>query len=307
MRLRRGNEMKNAIWLLMCFAAFSIVFAGGITLNGTQPSNTIQINSSKIIIPANVPKFRLSNLTIGKVQNATVIPANTIPTKQLKQAIKINYTYGTSVANGMSGGQKYVLYNGAVYNITVKKIIPKASFLISGVADNIKSSNDNVIIHFPVINGNVGLTGGDSFPISVSASANALNNLNYTLNISGNINQKYQGSGNTFLQNFTISIPINGLTNIHLSSSGNQNYTALAPDPVFAPAGILKYFSVNLINNQATATTKNFATNFTFDAGKYQAYEASGMSNLEFFYANGMIVPSWLEGNYFNEEQTSNL
>ena len=44
-----------------------------------------------------------------------------------------------------------------------------------------------------------------------------------------------------------------------------------------------------------------------FPANSFSTYEAVNLQNIEFFYSNGTIIPSWLEGNSLNELQTINL
>ena len=42
-----------------------------------------------------------------------------------------------------------------------------------------------------------------------------------------------------------------------------------------------------------------------FNALAYQSYETSTLNNTEFFYANGTIMPSWIEGNVLNENSNA--
>jgi hypothetical protein len=73
------------------------------------------------------------------------------------------------------------------------------------------------------------------------------------------------------------------------------------------PSGISSYAAIQLTNNQATAFASNSQIMLTVNSLSYKPYEASGLQNIEFFYANGTVIPSWLEGNALNEAQTANL
>ena len=87
----------------------------------------------------------------------------------------------------------------------------------------------------------------------------------------------------------------------------------LAPPAV--PPGIQYYLPITLTNYQGTAVTANtqiaIGTDFIggnalsaantlvtgFNALAYQQYEACNLQNVEFFFANGTVINSWLEGN----------
>ena len=86
------------------------------------------------------------------------------------------------------------------------------------------------------------------------------------------------------------------------------------------PPGIQYYLPITLTNYQGTAVTANtqiaIGTNFIggnalsaantlvtgFNALAYQQYEACNLQNVEFFFANGTVINSWLEGNILNEQ-----
>ena len=48
-----------------------------------------------------------------------------------------------------------------------------------------------------------------------------------------------------------------------------------------------------------TTTTGNI---IGFNAIKYKQYETCNLNNAEFFFANGTLATSWMEGNYLNEQ-----
>jgi hypothetical protein len=83
---------------------------------------------------------------------------------------------------------------------------------------------------------------------------------------------------------------------------------------VIVPRNILYYLPITLYNYQSSALQTNTALPIGttsngniigFNALEYSKYETCNLNNAEFFYANGTIIYSWMEGNYLNE-QTSN-
>lgn len=84
---------------------------------------------------------------------------------------------------------------------------------------------------------------------------------------------------------------------------------ASASGPTF-PANVLYYLPITLTNSQANVVAANtpIAIGTTgaggiigFNALAYGQYETCSLNNAEFFFANGTIATSWLEGNYLSE------
>ena len=84
------------------------------------------------------------------------------------------------------------------------------------------------------------------------------------------------------------------------------------------PSNIINYLPITLWNYQTTALSANtpiaigVANTVTgnvigFNALAYQQYETCNLNNAEFFYANGTIISSWLEGNIINENTANSL
>ena len=80
------------------------------------------------------------------------------------------------------------------------------------------------------------------------------------------------------------------------------------------PSNILYYLPINVINQNSipvsantpiaigtTAPSFNSGNIIGFNALAYSQYYTCNLNNAEFFYANGTIIPSWLEGNILNE------
>ena len=81
---------------------------------------------------------------------------------------------------------------------------------------------------------------------------------------------------------------------------------AIATSPIL-PSNILSYVPINIINSQTAAFPFNGQLMLSINSLMYQQYEANGLQNVEFFYQNGTVIPSWLEGNILNETQSYNL
>ena len=78
---------------------------------------------------------------------------------------------------------------------------------------------------------------------------------------------------------------------------------ALLPNLAHAvtiPANVIAYLNITLDNSQSTATPAPFQQMLTVNSLAYQSYESNTLANIEFFYANGTIVPSWLESGNTN-------
>ncbi len=82
---------------------------------------------------------------------------------------------------------------------------------------------------------------------------------------------------------------------------------ALGASGVTLPGNIVAYVPITLANTQGSAFAHGSQIMISVNSLKYQRYESSNLGNIEFFYSNGTVIDSWLEGNIANEQQTSNL
>ncbi len=53
--------------------------------------------------------------------------------------------------------------------------------------------------------------------------------------------------------------------------------------------------AIKLYNNQSVNTSSPFQQEIVVNSSMYSSYEASNLSNIEFTYSNGTLIPSWLE------------
>lgn len=81
---------------------------------------------------------------------------------------------------------------------------------------------------------------------------------------------------------------------------------AFASNPI-VPSNILTYVPIQLSNSQNSIYPQNSQIMLTVNSLAYESYESNTLQNIEFFYSNGTLIPSWLEGNSLNEKQTTNL
>jgi hypothetical protein len=61
------------------------------------------------------------------------------------------------------------------------------------------------------------------------------------------------------------------------------------------PNGIVYWIPVVITNSQSSPTPAHFEQMFMVDSAVYASYEAPNLQNVEFFNADGTIIPSWLE------------
>ena len=76
---------------------------------------------------------------------------------------------------------------------------------------------------------------------------------------------------------------------------------------ISTPNSIISYKPLHIYNAQSSAFTYNSQIMISVNSLKYKSYEAPNLQNIEFFYSNGTIIPSWLEGNVTNEANSNSL
>lgn len=70
--------------------------------------------------------------------------------------------------------------------------------------------------------------------------------------------------------------------------------------PTSVPSSIRDFVPVALRDSSTREFSAPFQLMLTIDAKAYGQYEAAGLQNIEFFYANGTVIPSWLESGNFD-------
>ncbi len=69
---------------------------------------------------------------------------------------------------------------------------------------------------------------------------------------------------------------------------------------VSLPSGIATYLPVTIENSQASSTPAPFQVMLTINSLSLAAFEAPDLHNVEFFYSDGSLIPSWLESGNSN-------
>ncbi len=87
-------------------------------------------------------------------------------------------------------------------------------------------------------------------------------------------------------------IQTNSPTSLLAGSSASVSYSTNGVTP---PSGIIYYVPITISNAQGSATPNGFQQRVIINAPNFGYYEASNMQNVEFFYSNGQVIPSWLE------------
>lgn len=73
--------------------------------------------------------------------------------------------------------------------------------------------------------------------------------------------------------------------------------SSAASASVTAPPNIVAYVPITLTNSQSSAFAYNSQVMITVNSLAYESYEANNLGNVEFFYSNSTLVPSWLMGD----------
>src|SRR5579883_15846 len=66
------------------------------------------------------------------------------------------------------------------------------------------------------------------------------------------------------------------------------------------PSDVLYYVPITITNDQSEKTQDPYQQMLVVNSSVYAKYEASNLQNVEFFYANGTVIPSWLQSGNSN-------
>ncbi|MGC9146151.1 MAG: WD40/YVTN/BNR-like repeat-containing protein, partial [Nitrososphaeria archaeon] len=69
---------------------------------------------------------------------------------------------------------------------------------------------------------------------------------------------------------------------------------------VHPPVAILYYVPIEITNRQLQPTQDPYQQLVLINSSEYSKYEATNLQNVEFFYANGTVIPSWLQSGNSN-------
>ena len=221
---------------------------------------------------------------------------------------------------------KYAVFNNqtetlSFYNTTIAK---NPSYICINLTSSLFAQNicQPGTYHLPIsiIRGHFGINGPTSLQITAKLQSNLIGaqTASYSALIKTGNSVLVQWSNNvtnaiSVTKTFTYSV--GQALNITLDGGGNNNYTQEDPS-ITPPTNIIYYLPVNVINYQNKALAQNtpiavgvsntiaslpFNGIIGFNALAYSQYYTCNLNNAEWFYTNGTIIPSWLEGNIINE------
>ena len=111
------------------------------------------------------------------------------------------------------------------------------------------------------------------------------------------------GIGSTVYDSFTITYSICSSQSNPGSCKGAYKSTGTSTQTIVGAGSnpfqsSFNYMPVNITNPNPTLSTPSpFQQMVAFDPSAYKTYESPNLQNIFFFYANGTIIPSWLEDN----------
>ncbi|MCL4388552.1 PGF-pre-PGF domain-containing protein [Candidatus Marsarchaeota archaeon] len=126
--------------------------------------------------------------------------------------------------------------------------------------------------------------------IAASTSNSSFKFINWTVLNPSNITLSSLTSPNT-----TATISGNGTISANYKGRTSFDETGLPSIPTL-PSSIAFFANITIYNNQSVATHAPFQQLIQVNSSKYSSFEASNLQNIEFFYPNGTVIPSWLEG-----------
>ncbi len=189
----------------------------------------------------------------------------------------------------------FITYNQnstlTVYNVSVSKATPVLRINVDGAS--VSEPNSTVYIHVPFLPGQKSY----SIPVNLQSSLAGNNTAGFAYSVRSGATVTNQGTYHS--GNLQVPISLNLLRNqsltIEFSTGGNANYTPVDPIVQLIPTPIVEYLPITITNSQTSATSSPFEQLLTVNSLAYAQYENGDLSNIEFFYENGIIVNSWMQ------------
>ncbi len=262
------------------------------------------------------------NASLWNTNEAAELTASNASLASAKLIVKsITNTTRTIPYNGTLAAGNVLKYaadaNGSItfYNNTTTKAQAACIYINLVSVPFCANATTPQRISVPVFNGHYGISGGITYPLTVAFKAKLFGSqtapFNYSvIDLTSNtalipLTNTANTNNLNVVQSF--SVPIADSVEITAGSRGSLNYSSQYIDPVTVPTNIVAYLPITENNIQTSALSANTQIMLTINSLAYQQYETSNLLNGEFFYANGTIIPSWLEGNLLNEQQTANI
>ncbi len=251
----------------------------------------------------------VNSLSLGQLNGilATLITQNvTVRTEHID--VPYGTLLNTSGAARIGAIGYYISYynnsgNATAYALTVVKAAPEVSVSMSGAT--LFKQNSTEIVHVPILPGQKTYTVRPRLYASLYAGNIA--QFSYRIQIAGTQVANQSVNSTTLNKSFSYTVPANETVTVRLDTLGNANYTPDDPTIIDIPTVLTNYVPITFTNSQSSGISDPFQLNVTVDSAAYKSYEDQNLDNVEFFYANGTLVPSWLEGNALNDQQATNL
>ncbi len=279
------------VGLFILAAALSYAFYYSTSYNGQQYSQQLGLAVQAISGAVN----SLTSQGLGSTQHFTFTsPGLSLASDFCSGYISLSYT--NQVASGVLSLPTFgeLPVNGGTYSGYVK-LINKSGQVAADIRMNLPVSyiNSSYLITPSSVFYNISfysitnqLVGDVNFTIMILTPEHSLIAEQNVSAVSG----EYSGS-----------VPIstydpNALILVYSPSQGIIYPSCFSPSTsLLLPSGIVSYTPVTITNHQSSATPAPFQQMVTVDSANYAYVEASNLQNVEFFYSNGTVIPSWLE------------
>lgn len=293
-------------FLIILCSIVNITFAESLTINNINSSNTNKM-------PVAFPPLNISSMHYSSYNQT--IAACAVCTRNIMNQTE-NYGLIPGQAAGTNVFYSYIINNSQyIYDVKIQKTSSSPCIHLSLVSTSFcTNATVPVKIFVPLINGRYGLTNQKFYPLNLTFTANLLKgnkaNFNFRVrdltngtDLTPEVNFSSVGSVNVRYQ---LKVKVTDQVEINFNSNGDANYSAVTDDPLIIPTNIPYYMPITINNIQSSALPFDAQIMIPYNALAYQQYETHGLNNSEFFYANGTLITSWLEGNILNEKQQAN-
>ena len=265
-------------------------------MSNLTPLSQNQINAAKSEL--NFHANKIHSMEIGSYQ----IQGSTAAIYSFNESIRVPYGNVMQMRRYVKAGSTlhYMAYNthGIVtyYNVSITKAQPRLAIKVNGAV--VALPNSTSTIHVPVLKGQKTY----SISLSLNSSLAQGNAADYSYEIKFSNGSIISGSRSAGEVNYSnaFTLPADQNATITFEMGGNENYTAVDPTAIVIPAVIEYYVPITLDNSQTAATPAPFQQMLSVNSLTYNAYEANNLDNIEFFYASGNVIPSWMEGSTSN-------
>ncbi len=106
----------------------------------------------------------------------------------------------------------------------------------------------------------------------------------------------------------TTSSTQTGTYKFELRVNDSANSTQNSGSAISSPVTVKVFYpsvQIKIVNTQSTATASPFQTSIVINSSAYKQREVGNLGNINFTYANGTVIPSWLENGSSNTSKQS--